>query len=423
MPLEPLLPSERIELAIYRSVAYFGQEWTTNVSSLLGSIQHFRVQATNVSVVERLENLEADHNIDLTKWAGGRSTSRSEWGDAEKFFYVDDFRIAITPVGRKYFESLEQREGVLSPNGTVESKVFISHIAEEKAVALVLQKYVQLAFRNELPVFVASDKTSIGGGRKWFEHIIGSLRLAKVVLSLVSQESHTRPWINFEAGFGDGAEAVVIPIAIKGFSLGNLKFPLAGYNGRPVDDIEGILLDIARETHNVAEKVDHLQFTEDMQAAEDSLTYKSLVMKPVKLIRGGSVELIFEMSNQGNTDVELLFVEATILRDLCAGSWSPTLWPNTVEFDTPSKNGKSFLNLRYWSYATANIQRLPPVLTRSMGTIRPKYLSFQLNQELIEANNSTDDTLVTYQIHARGYDTVPESTQFNDIERRGSRGV
>lgn len=303
---------------------------------------------------------------------------------------------------------------------TLESKpeLFISHIAEEKAVALVLQEYIRSAFRNELPVFVASDKTSIGGGRKWFEHIIGSLRRAKVVLSLVSQESHTRPWINFEAGFGDGDGAVVIPIAIKGFALSGLKFPLAGYQARLVGDIEGIILDISRETNTVAEKVDHLQFTEDMQAAEDSLTYKSLVMEPVKLIRGGSVELIFEMSNQGNTDVELLFVEASILRDLCVGSWSPTSWPNTVESDTPSKNGKSFLTLRYWSYATANIQRLPPVLTRSMGMVRPRYLSFQLNQELIDPNNSTDDTLVTYQIHARGYDTVPESIQFNDIERR-----
>jgi hypothetical protein len=124
------------------------------------------------------------------------------------------------------------------------------------------------------------------------------------------------------------------------------------------------------------------------------------------------------MSNQGNTDVELVFVEASILRDLCVGSWVPPAHPNTVDFDIASKNGKSFLNLRYWSYATADIQRLPPVLTRSMGTIRPKYLSFQLYKALVGADSSTEDTLVTYQIHARNYDTVPESKQFDDIERR-----
>lgn len=39
---------------------------------------------------------------------------------------------------------------------------------------------------------------------------------------------------------------------------------------------KGILLNISRETHITAEKIDHLQFTEDIRAAEESLTYKNL---------------------------------------------------------------------------------------------------------------------------------------------------
>lgn len=38
-------------------------------------------------------------------------------------------------------------------------------------------------------VFVASDPVSIGGGRKWFEHILERLKKASIVLVLLSDES------------------------------------------------------------------------------------------------------------------------------------------------------------------------------------------------------------------------------------------
>src|ERR1700674_3702230 len=120
-----------------------------------------------------------------------------------------------------------------------EYQIFISHIVQEKPVAVTLKEYLQKAFGPELPVFVSSDQTSIGGGRKWFDHITANLRQSKIIMVLVSQESARREWINFEAGFGDGAGATVIPVAIKGFSFANLGFPLAGYNGREVGNIEG----------------------------------------------------------------------------------------------------------------------------------------------------------------------------------------
>jgi hypothetical protein len=82
--------------------------------------------------------------------------------------------------------------------------VFISHITEEKPVAEVLQKYLKLAFGSDFRVFVSSDAKSIGGGKKWYTHIIENLKISEVVLVLLSQESKGREWINFEAGFGEG---------------------------------------------------------------------------------------------------------------------------------------------------------------------------------------------------------------------------
>jgi hypothetical protein len=97
---------------------------------------------------------------------------------------------------------------------------------------------------------------SIGGGKKWFEHIVSNLRQAKVVLVLLSASSRRRPWLSFEAGVGVGNESVVIPIAIRDFSLGELDFPLLGFQGRSIDDLPSILSDITKRMNQPSEAQD-----------------------------------------------------------------------------------------------------------------------------------------------------------------------
>src|SRR5690242_6528551 len=101
--------------------------------------------------------------------------------------------------------------------------IFISHITEEKPIALVLQKYLKSAFGDGFRVFVSCDATSIGGGKRWYTHIIDNLRQRAVVLVLLSHQSTSRDWINYEAGFGDGSGSLVIPIGVKNFPLGQLS--------------------------------------------------------------------------------------------------------------------------------------------------------------------------------------------------------
>src|SRR5437773_1797085 len=102
--------------------------------------------------------------------------------------------------------------------------LFISHITEEKAVALKLQDLIQRTFSNAFPVFVSSDPDSLGGGQEWYHHILNNLAKAKVILVLLSPESADKPWINFEAGFGKGQRAVVLPIAFRGLSFDTLEY-------------------------------------------------------------------------------------------------------------------------------------------------------------------------------------------------------
>jgi hypothetical protein len=70
-----------------------------------------------------------------------------------------------------------------------EPHIFISHVYEERAVAAVVQKHLRIAYREQLSIFAAFDRESIGGGRKWFNHIIENLSQSVVVLAMVSHES------------------------------------------------------------------------------------------------------------------------------------------------------------------------------------------------------------------------------------------
>ena len=290
-------------------------------------------------------------------------------------------------------------------------QIFISHIVQEKPVAIALKDYLQKAYGPELPVFVSSDQTSIGGGRKWFDHIISNLRKSKIIIILVSQESARREWINFEAGFGDGVGATIIPVAIKDFSFTKLGFPLAGFNGREIGNIEGILLDITRETGLVADAIDTLQYREDVRVAEASLIYKSLIVEPY--LDGQWIR--FKITNNGNTDIELIMLEA----------WVPQAVYNHSEYVGHALNLLDYrqaslgnVNYRYCSYTTipapnsAAIVALRQVLTPSMGTIYPQYPMFKLMLPLPQDLDGLD---VHYHIHARNYDTQRETIPLKNI--------
>jgi hypothetical protein len=73
------------------------------------------------------------------------------------------------------------------------------------------------------------------------------LKQAAVVLAMLSRESKSRPWINFEAGVGYGAGALVIPIVVRGLAKGEVGLPLGqlqirdSHDGR---DMEAMLADV-----------------------------------------------------------------------------------------------------------------------------------------------------------------------------------
>jgi len=297
-------------------------------------------------------------------------------------------------------------------NPTPKGGVFISHIGQERPVALVLQKYIQQAFGGEFTVFVSSDQRSIPGGEGWWEFIRSEIKKRVVVLSLLSDESSPREWINYEAGVGDGSGARVVPVAIKGYTFDKLDFPLKGFQGRYVSDLAGILFDISKGTDLVSGNVDVPAYLAEIREAEEKLIYRNLIFRPIRTEISGHPYLMFELENQGNVDIELLFAEVWVPRRILDPGWSiaSVHYPPVMEVDSDSSGN---LHVQHYSTpARQEVRRLEPVITRSMGVRRIKDLRFALK------NQYTDDDLrsvIRYQIHAANYDTSLEEIQFRDI--------
>ena len=104
--------------------------------------------------------------------------------------------------------------------------VFISHIAEEKEVAIAVKELIESSFLGLIEVFVSSDQHSIGMGQKWPDQISAALKECVVEIVLCSPKSINRPWINFEAGAGWVRDISVIPLCHSGLDPSKLPMPL-----------------------------------------------------------------------------------------------------------------------------------------------------------------------------------------------------
>ena len=399
--------ADRVEYAILEIItgpnpdedshqATFG-DWKAAVNRTVTELQK------TGDLLAALKRLQKEHVIELWKYDADAQNKRRQYSgrieDDNLFFRHGPFSATITDEGRRHSDRLRtsQRNGV-----------FISHITQEKPVALVLQKYLKLAFGDDFRVFVSSDAKSIGGGRKWYTHIIENLRMSEVVLVLVSQESKGREWINFEAGFGEGLESLVIPVGVNNMSLGQLPNPLGGIQGRRIDEIGAIVDDIGGRLGMTPATIDAKAFSVDLQEAEAALTYRSVTIEPV----AEGKYLKFDISNVGNVDLELLMLEVLLPTEV-DGNYTP--FPGDgLDVSVQFKD-----NVRYRSYACYSgrgtykgiTPMLRPILTPSMGIFRPNF-NVPIRGPLTDAQKELS---ILFQIHAVNYRTDAEKRRIADI--------
>ena len=114
-------------------------------------------------------------------------------------------------------------------------RAFISHIAEEASLALVLKKWIEIAFLGQVEVFVSSDGDDISGGDQWFLQIEDALADARILLVICSPVSVDKPWINFESGAGWIKKVPVMPICHSGMTKGKLPNPISFFQAHDVE--------------------------------------------------------------------------------------------------------------------------------------------------------------------------------------------
>ena len=181
-----MLPSEKVELAIYRYVNISGGRSVSlgNLASVIQGVESSRV-------VERLKDLYANGRIALFKYVGATRIAFGKysnmfafqqlgsgeqllqrWPSAEgHFFGYRDFVVEVTPQGRKYFEDLEQRDTSENPKpavpGAPQRKIATLDVIQEWKPENLTS---ELKYRNSLAAF-ARERLSTARVETEYRHL------------------------------------------------------------------------------------------------------------------------------------------------------------------------------------------------------------------------------------------------------------
>ncbi len=139
--------------------------------------------------------------------------------------------------------------------------VFISHITQEKEVAIAFKELIEQSFLGMLEVFVSSDEDSIQMGQKWLNQISDGLKKCSIEIVLCSPKSITRPWINFEAGAGWVRDIPVIPLCHSGIEPSKLPMPLNLLQAAKANEISSLKLIFPVLASAINAKVPNVDFS------------------------------------------------------------------------------------------------------------------------------------------------------------------
>jgi hypothetical protein len=189
--------------------------------------------------------------------------------------------------------------------------IFISHIAEEKEIAITLKNFITNKFLSFVNVFVSSDEESIQLGNDWLSIIKHSMLESSITIVICSPISIFRPWINFEAGAGWMKDNPVIPFCHSGLIPGNLPLPLKSFQGGQLNQEE----DLKKLFKIIANKIDS-----DIPEIEDSDFISSVMAFETKIQNSLLVK--------DTSFIQNLIERQILLLEYC-------IYSSTTEYDTP----------------------------------------------------------------------------------------
>jgi hypothetical protein len=173
--------------------------------------------------------------------------------------------------------------------------VFISHITEEKEIAILFKELIESSFLGMIEVFVSSDGESISMGQRWLDEITVALKECTIEIIICSPDSVNRPWINFEAGAGWIRNIPVIPLCHSGAEPNKLPAPLNLLQAAKATEISGlklILPVLAQALNSKIPSVDFSDFVEKVRQFEEKYTFWNTCSEALSLIDSNMLSIL-----------------------------------------------------------------------------------------------------------------------------------
>jgi len=186
--------------------------------------------------------------------------------------------------------------------------IFVSHIAEEKEVAIAFKELLENSFLGMVEVFVSSDEKSIEMGQKWLERITEALKACAVKVIICSPKSVNKSWINFEAGAGWIRDISTIPLCHSGMEPSKLPIPLnmlqAGV-ATEASSLKLIFSVIAKVLGAKEPKVDFSEFISKIREFEKIYTYWDDINRVFEEIHRINPQIIEALKSRKNIQIQL----------------------------------------------------------------------------------------------------------------------
>jgi hypothetical protein len=404
-----MLRADRIQLAILNLII----DWSENagrpvsLSSLAASIAISGSALSHSELVDALLELYQSGIIELGRYVGS-TLVRYDATEGSTYFYHGEFRCKALPAARRRQQELSRN----NRNG-----IFISHIAEEKPIALRLQRLLHDALSPTVPIFVSSDYKSIESGEKWYEAILGGLKRSQVVIVLLSRASIERRWINYESGFGMGQEARVIPVVCRALKKGEIGMPLSELHARALDDrndLQALLNDVALVCHISGSHEPIGQFLIDLSSVEAQIPSSGL---EVEVFRK-DMALYVTIRNTGNRPLDMVDAELLIHEELRGNNAFRDTPPVRVKcrYEEGSVHWLGYrLTTKASPQSNLGVNPLPETLLREMGDVPVTGLTIGLSANLSPAGAAV---AVRYRVSARQESVGPVTTSVSPLVRK-----
>jgi len=212
------------------------------------------------------------------------------------------------------------------------NQIFISHIHEEKDLAILIKQAIEEEFSGFVDVFVSSDGTSIPAGSNFLKRIEDGLVNCIGALFLISPVSVKRNWINFELGAvwirnaisirSEGDEIPALPLCHSNMTPSDLPQPIGNLNAIVAN--KASQLEFAFRSIQVAVggkgslRTNFDQLAQKVAAFEREYTLGSTVVGFLKSLSGDMNKLIQHCetlpSGASTTTLELGFISTELVK-------------------------------------------------------------------------------------------------------------